>query len=816
MKGRKLLALALVLALSLGLWVMPAQAATVTTHEDFQDLMVLNPYTGDYQWKWAWPTVDDALNRGLFIGYTPYEDADGNIITNFGPGDMVTEAVGLTLCARMILNSTQRDTILKDRLDQMRDIIPGTEKDPDDVNAPNMWFRKEAAACLELGVISEEDLVDLRVANRLGQPMSKADFAVYLVRAMGLEDFAMSLNAQDLSFFTDEADIDREYRPYVKLLYNYGVLTGDENGKFNPDQGMNRAVCATMLSRAMGSILEEREVSVELARYTSYDYAAGVIDDVSVNNDGARVLTLGGLDGARTYTLSDDLPIYQHNMPARAADLKSGSYAKLQLDANGRVVMIRLTPVGALSQVEGVCDSVDAESVVVDGVTYAIDRFTRVSAGGKVGDASVIDLDAGYTDAQLTVNSRKVVLSMTLSGGSRQLDGILTDVTTTQGANGKTTVTVNSLSGLPTTYDLTDDVAITAKGQAIGSLKESFKGRHVVLRVSDTDFSQLESIDVDIDGQYLQGVLQSKNISQSPVKVEIARLGETRRISYEVDGECLVTYEGRSTDLKSLSTGVFVTVKLEGAVITQIFAWTGLETIEGTLTGITYSDPTVLTVTSEDGTRSEFSIPLDQLRNVAILVGDKDADITKLSTGDSVVFTLRYHNLSQIDVTPRAADVVGTLDAITINANNSVILKVRLSDGTTEDYTATTTTTVTRDGKLVDLLELTKARGLTVSLVTEGSRALSVQFSGTATSQETVEGVVFNKDDGARIATVLVSDGSGTDKPVNVHIPSGVTITTTAGDRLNNITRINPGDSIIAYGSYGTNGVFEATLVVRK
>lgn len=815
MKGRKLLAVALVLALSLGLG-LSVQAAE-TTHEDFRDLMVINPLTNEYQWKWAWPTVDDTLRRGLFIGYNPIQDADGNTITNFGPGDMVTEEVGLTLCARMIADSAQRDTILKDRLEQMREIIPGSQADPDDPKAAHMWFRREAATCLELGVISAEDLVVMRDADRLGKPMSKADFAVYLVRAMGLEDFAKSLNAQDLSFFKDEAKIDREYRPYVKLLYTYGVLTGDENQNFNPTQGMNRAVCATMLSRAIENILEEREVAVELARYTTYPFVTGLIRDVSVDADGVRVVKLEDLNGQKDYKLPSAALIYQNNMPAKTTDLKNGSFAKLRLNDNGEVVMVRLIPAGTISAVKGECDSVDADSVVVDGVRYAMDRFTQVSAGGKVGDVSVIDPGAGYTAAELSVNSRKTVLSMTLTGGTRQVDGLLTDVTTpaAQGTTQKTTATVSAFNGLPTTYDITADVAVTAKGQRLTELKESFEGRHVVLRVADDDFSDLKSIDVDLDSQYIQGVLQSVSTKDTPHKAEITRSGQYKRTPYEVDADCQVFYEGNATTLARLTTGTFVTAKLEGATITELSAWTGLESVTGTLTSVTYADPAVLVVTDQSGARSEFAIPLDQLKNVVILVNGEDGDITKLAAGDSVEVTLRYHQLTQIDVTPRAADVVGTLDSITINADGSVVLKLRMADGTSREYTANATTTVTRDGKPVDLLELAKARGLTVSLVSNGDQAASVQYSGTATSQTTVEGVILSKDDQSRIATILVSD-NGTTKPVNIHIASGVTITDTAGTRLNNITRLNPGDSIQAYGSYGANGVFESTLVIRR
>lgn len=815
MKGKKLLALILTLTLCLGLSV-PALAAEGTgTHEDFQDLMELNPVTQEYQWEWAWPTVDDTIRRGLFIGYTPYQDEAGNTVTNFGPGDPVTEAVGLTLCARMIVDAEQRATILNDRLEQMRELIPGTAEDPDDVNAPFMWFRKEAAACLELGVISAEDLIVLRDADRLGKAMTKADFAVYLVRAMGLEDFAQSLDAQDLSFFQDEAEIDRAYRPYIKLLYNYGVLTGDENQNFNPDQSMNRAVCATMLSRAIESILEDRNVAVELARYTDYPFTTGIIEDVSVDSSGERTLTLRNLEGTATYTLPSSVQIYQNNMPAKTTDLKNGSFAKLRLDNNGGVVLVRLTPAGFLSAIEGKCGEVGDETVVVDGVSYAIDRFTQVSAGGKVGDRSIIDPDAGYTTASLTVNSRKTVLTLTLTGGTRQVDGVLTDVTTTtQGTATKTTATVCSFNGLPTTYTVTGNVTITSGGSRIDGLKTSFEGKHVILRVTDSDLSDLQSIDVDINGQYVQGVLQL--VTASSNQVQITRTGDTKKTPYEVDEDCVITYEGNTLALKNLPTGTFVTAKLEGAVITQLSAWNGLESVSGTLS-VTYGDPVALSVTAEDGSKSEFSVALADLVDVPILVDGADGGITDLNTGDTVVITLRYRNIIQIDVTPRAADITGTLTNVGFS-DAGTTLTVRLADGTSKVYSVSDSASIIREGNPVSKTDLVGAVGQSVALVTSGEWATTVQITGTAsTVQDSISGTIISKDDQSRVATLLISDAvTGSTQLVNVSIPTGTQFLDVSGTTLTRITQLSVGDVIEVYGSYGTDGVFSAKSVIRK
>lgn len=817
MKGRKLLALALALVLTLALAV-PALGAE-TTHADYADLMVNNPYTNTPLWEWAWPTIDDAIRRGLFIGYTPTTDAQGNTITNFGPGDAVTESVGLTLCARMMVDKDQREAILKDRLEQMREIIPGTATDPDDPNAPYMWFRREAAACLELGIVNESDLLALRSADRLGQPMTKADFAKYLVRAMGLEDFAKGLNATSLPF-ADEASIDREYRPFVKLLSTYGVLTGDENGNFNPNDSMNRAVCATMLSRAIENIQEEREVTVDLPRYTSYPYTEGYIQSVDLRDDGARTMVIkSDISGVHTVTLPANVSLYQYNMKATATELKMGTFAKVCYDGEGRVAMVRLTPAGFLTRLEGTCGSVDADQVTVDGVSYAIDRFTEVSAGGKTGDRSVIDLEAGYTDARLVVNSRKSVLSLELSGGTRLVEGILTDVTTTNlGATTQTTATVNDFNGLPTTYVLPQGVSVTVDGRATDALREIFEGRRVILRVSDEDPTQLKGIEVDSLNRYVQGVLGYVNTAVTPVRAEIRLTGDAKRTPYEVDENCVITYEGAGVkSIKDVPLNTYVTALAEGGTLTYLSAWTGMETTEGILTGLTYADPTVLEVTKDNGTVSKFSIPMAELASVTILVNGEDSNITKLNTGDKVAVTLHYHDVSQIAVTPRSADVTGILNAVTFNADGSAVLSVRFQDGTTRDYTASSTTTVTRAEKLVGLTELVNARGQAISLVTEGERVLSVQFSGSAVAQDSVEGVVLNKADTDRIITVLVTDpDTGVTRPVNVHAASGTTVITTAGDVYTNIARIVPNDVIVAYGSYSADGTFEAKSIVRK
>lgn len=794
MKGRKLLALALTLALVLGLAV-PALAETVQDHTSFEDLK-------EEKWSWAWETTDDAIRRGLFVGYG--KDAEGK--EYFGPGDPITEATGLTLCARVMTDADLRRTILNDRSKEVRELIPDNYD----------WFRSGAATCLEMGIVTAKDLERIRDGGRLASPMTKADFAKYLVWAMGLDDFAQGLNADELPF--DDADkIQREYRPYVKLLYDWGVVRGDEKNNFNPDSDMSRAVCATMLSRAMENIVEGRGVAVELPRYTSYDWKTGYIQEVTVGDDGQRTLKLkSDITGTFELALDADVEIFQYNKTARASDLKTGVFAKLCYNTAGKVTAIRLTPQGLLTTVEGTCSAVNTESVTVDGVTYAIDRFTEVSAGGKKGDRSVIDLDSGYTDARLVTNTHGVALTLELSGGTRLTEGVLTDVTIQNaGTTQRTTISVNGMSGLASTYTLNAAVTVTVNGQPVEGMKESFEDSHVTLRVSDEDMSQLKSVDVDLDSRYIQGVLELSDAKANPQKAEIKLLGSTtRRTPYELDPECVVTYEGANSTLGSVPVGAFVTARVDGGTITVLSAWLGLEDTAGTLSNIRYGTDNIdLEVTQDNGTVMKFSVPVADLSNVAITTKGGNADITNLKTGDQVVVTVRYHNVTQIDFEPQAANVSGTVVSVTQTVDGTQF-DLRLSDGTVVTYTAAANVTVTRSGTPVNISELRP--GAEVALVAEGTKAASIELGGTVTSQNSVEGVIISKDDKERIATVRVAQGGETTL-VKVHIPAGAKILdVTTNTELTNISRLSAGDTIQAWGSYGTDGLFKAGSVIRK
>lgn len=786
MKRTRILALVLAVCLCAALAV-PASAASVP----FSDV-------GNH---WALSYILDMTEAKLFTGY-----GDGT----FRPEDKVKNIEALALCARITQVTEVRQRLAADYADVLEDIFPGVQS--------NWWFLKEAATCMELGVIDGDTLSALNAAGKLEQPMTKADFAVYLVRGAGMEELARTLDAEELPF-NDQAVIGDDYRPYVKLLHSYGVLTGDDHNNFNPDQPMSRAICATMLSRALDHIITERKVNVELPRYTTYPWTSGVVVDVDVTDNGDRLLYLNSeITGSQTVTLPSDTKIYQYNKEDQFKALKAGSFAKVCFAADGKTVQsVRVTPAALVERLEGDCGGVSADVVLIGGAPCMVDRFTQVSAGGKTGDRSIIDPEAHYTDAEAAVNSQGRVLWLKLSGGTRRVEGILTDVTVNMiGTLQRTSITVKGYNGASATYTVPENVTVLVNG-APAELKDSQEGRQVILRVDDADLNALRGVEVNLTDRYLQGILRTVDTKAEPARVELRVDGESRATRYELAEDCAVTYRGEPGTAAALPANSFITAKLEGGTITALYAWQGYEDTEGTLTRIIYgteeTGETVLEVTRANGSVARFTIPLADLGKVSFTSGGKTGDVSKLKTGDHVVVTVLYDDVTQVDYTPREANVSGTLDSITRKADGTAELVLSFANGTSQTYTATAATTVVQGGKPVALSTLNP--GSAVSLVSEGDRAISIEITGSAVRQDVVKGAINSVDTTARIARVVVVQ-NGETSLVNVRIDSNTTIVATDGSKLTSIAKLKTGDVIEAHGGYATDGVFEAKLVIRE
>ena len=788
MKLKRFGALGLSLALTLSLTAIPAQAA------EFSDV------PSDF---WGHADIVKMSNLGYAKGYE-----DGT----FKPNGKMTAAETLLFCARATgVDPTTQNKIAADRLEQMTEVLPTS-------NNMNVWAAKEMSLAVETGVLSVAELealsqidpktvtgTDSTGRTYLEQTMSRENICMYLVRAMQLEPLARSLSTYSLSY-GDRNDISPSLQPYVYVLTNFGIVKGKETGNFDPQGAVTRAEMTTMLCRAL-DFMESTGITAELSEYTTYDWKAGTITNVTNAADGTVILTLTSeLSGTQSFSLPSNVKIYDDNMLTTSTALKSGQYARLNLTGSGAVQEVRLS--GVLTTYVGtISDLTDNQlSILVGGAarSLTLDRFTEVAVGKTVGGRELIDEDAGYTTAICYVDEMGHLAAVQLSGGTQMAEGLVESVTT---LGGTTTLGLSSFNGVVYHYTVPNGIAVTVNG-VLGSLSTSHVGKYVQLRVG-SDSSEAVSVAVDTVSNFVQGPIKRLGTVGTARSVYITDAFTGKEVSYTVSQSAAITYNGELRTLSQIEAGWYVTVMVSNNMIVQMDAYPGSVTVEGTLSSITYGAATVIQITLEDDSIVSYSLDITDLPDINR--SGKASTIDQLRTGDQVMLTLRYNEISRIDATPQTANLTGVIDRVNLE-RSGVIIDVTLSDGKSVTYTVPEGVSVSQNGSASNIYNLKP--GFTIAMVTNGEQIISIDITAVAASSDQLVGTIYTiTPSGSNKSMTILTAGNPT--PINVDLRSVKIIADRAGASLNLTSGFATGDTVLVRGAYD-GATFVANILIKQ
>jgi hypothetical protein len=233
----------------------------------------------DLQGHWAKSYMEDMVKRGIMNGY-----ADGTM----KPENDITGAEALVMLSRIyVLSEDELEMIYDDFGKTVEEKIPSSLK----------WAYKNIAVCLASGIIRADELSNLNFS----EPVDKEILAVLLVRAMQMTG---SLPAA-VPTFNDTDEITAAYRPYIRLLCDLGIVTGDEKNNFSPHKKVQRAVVATMMSKALTYLESNNRIPV-LDDYMGLVKIEGIVSELI----GSKI-AFTGFDGLkRTYMLSENTKLY--------------------------------------------------------------------------------------------------------------------------------------------------------------------------------------------------------------------------------------------------------------------------------------------------------------------------------------------------------------------------------------------------------------------------------------------------------------------------------------------------------------------------
>lgn len=733
----------------------------------------------DMNGHWAASYAEDLAARKIVMGKA------GNL---FDPNGEVTAAEALAFCSRLLqLDNAAKQAIQDRRGAEVKALLPEACG----------WAVPETAICLEAGIITRAELEQLCETGGIQKPMAKEDMSMLIVRAMRLEDEAKGLDDLTLTY-TDGSEVAEDRLCYVCLLSSLDVVSGTDANEFEPQSPVNRAVMAVMLSRALEK-MEDLRIVVDLPAYSTYAWTGGRIVSAASNSAGGITLALTSpVSGERILAMSPNVPIYRSGMGGTLADLTPGTYAKVVLNAKGEPSAVHLS--GELVQYTGTVVTASQEELVLQdseggAYSFALDRCTQVQAGPGTGDPSLIEPAGGYREASVWVDGMGHTAAVSLTGGIRRIEGIISGVS----AAG-TAVDVAGFTGAVKTYQLTPGASVSINGLA-GTLGTGYTGYYASILL-DNDTNQVSALEVDTAVTYLQGTIRS--ISSRTITV--LPFDSSKSEAYLLAEDAEVSYEGEAVSLQSLVSGQSVTIRLNREkLVDLVSAWPGERVTQGEITSMEFGVTTVMTVGLEDGTQTVFRLdtgdPPPMTRN------GNTCTIDKLMAGDRVAVTVRRSAVTKIDATSQEATHTGTIVGVNTGLDGTTLV-VKLADGETVTYPVEARAAVTQGDKTVGLSALRP--GLQAELVVSGGRIVSVNLPASLPSSQQRSGMVISLD--ASKGTMLVKEGDGA--LLSVSVPSSARVIDASGKTVY-LRNLDVGAQVQLYGSVGNDGVFVATLVIR-
>lgn len=262
---------------------------------------------------WAKDYIIKVANNGLVAGYK-----DGT----FKPEEEVTVLEALVMMSRLYdIDDEIKEQIIEKYESVLEDMPNALDSE---------WAFESLSISLELGVVSESGLIKMFTDKTINQKASKEEVSVLLTKAMMLSDEAKNLKVYPLPF-EDVALISTAARPYIYVMYDKGIVKGDNEKNINPKDNIIRAVMATMLDRAY-EYIEENEIIPEFEDYKTTTTLNGIITEVTVGDVETYMYIKNDIGETTIVRINNDTKIYLNNKLVEISKLDKNMLIVCKID----------------------------------------------------------------------------------------------------------------------------------------------------------------------------------------------------------------------------------------------------------------------------------------------------------------------------------------------------------------------------------------------------------------------------------------------------------------------------------------------------
>ena len=256
--------------------------------------------------SWASSTIQAVSDKGLINGYE-----DGT----FRAKNNVTYSEAMVMIYNLMDKTGNLKTSATNTLPIYQTVL-NTYKIP-------TWSQSTVAYGLSAQILMAADLPKF-TTNGVSNPATRQDVAVMFGRALSEK---YDIYAGTGVNYNDSWRISDEAMPYVDLLTRLGIVSGDDNGNFNPTANITRAEMAVIMNKTYDLLTNELSNTGEITEIVNHDgnyYDIDVKmdngernklsisdDNISIyNKDGSREMPISSLTkGDRVSLVFDGLVI---------------------------------------------------------------------------------------------------------------------------------------------------------------------------------------------------------------------------------------------------------------------------------------------------------------------------------------------------------------------------------------------------------------------------------------------------------------------------------------------------------------------------
>lgn len=290
------------------------------------------------------------------------------------------------------------------------------------------WARDPLAEDVALGVLPGTGTLDP------SGEASRAQVVQWTINAMGLGQQAQGVSTQDLSVFSDAAQIPQGDEQDMALAIQMGLMNGVNPNTLDPNGTITRAQIAVVLARAEDLYGLPQNLDTPT-----------MLSGTVISSFGSS-LTLALFDGTtQTLTINSACLVYQKNQVSNRSSLTAGERVLVGIDYRGEVQVILSDPTeppAGDQEFEGTVSAVSDSSItvvgqsgpaggqggtvsttrtfVLDPVQTVVSLYGHSDSIGDIGAGSRVDLitDLNGNAISVTVQATQMTASGELQGQS--------------------------------------------------------------------------------------------------------------------------------------------------------------------------------------------------------------------------------------------------------------------------------------------------------------------------------------------------------------------------------------------------------------